>query len=284
MLDLLLDEEDDTNENARTKLAKATPEVQSEIVNELLEKLDDLEETDLALAALASTGVPKAWKHLRERAKDEDEDVRETLADALGLAKGDRPEAVDLAIEMCADEGTIVPDNALGALTLLASPRAIQPLLALENPNVPMLVDALIACSKDATDVSAVVERFDEWLDEIVHKHEGYQGACGLGPRASALVPKLTERLQAEKDWDKMHATCALHAITGERKYLDEMLKALGSKKADPRVIASSRLLDLGEAVLPDLMELMKSGNAAQKKETQSILARLERRAARADD
>lgn len=280
MLDLLLDEEDDTNEHARTKLAKATPEVQGEIVNELLEKLDDLDEVDLALAALASTGVAKAWKHLRERAKDEDEDVRETLADALGLAKGERPEAVELAIQLCEDEGDIVPDNALGALTLLASPSAIQPLLALEKPNVPMLVDALVACSKDATDVSAVVERFSEWLD-TVHKHEGYQGACGLGPRASALIPKLTERLEAEKDWDQMHATCALHAITGERKYLDAMLKALGGKKADPRVIAASRLLDLGEAVLPDLMELMNSGNPGQKKETQVILAKLERRAAR---
>jgi hypothetical protein len=282
MLEELLDEDEDVNSKAREKLAASDSEEQSAIVKELLEQLDELDDTDLAIAALASTGDAAAWKYLKKLADSDDEDAKETFADALGDAKGENRQLFDMLFQLCEDDGEIVKDNALDALETIGSPKAIPRLLELSDPNVPKLTEVLIACSKDATDVGPVVERFAEWLDSTVHVHQGHEGARGLGARAKALAPKLEKLLDATKDWDRAHATCSLHAITGERKYLDLVLKDLGDKKADPRVIAGEYLKDLGGSVLAELKELEQSGNAAQKKQIPGIIKIIERRMQRA--
>jgi HEAT repeat protein len=209
---------------------------------------------------------------------DADEETRESLTDALGQAKGESRQLLDLLFQLCVDDGEIVKDNALDALETIASPKAIPRLLELEDPNIPKLVDVLLACSKDATDVAPVVARFEEWLDSTIHVDEGHQGARGLGARAKAMIPKLEELSTAKKDWHRMHAICSLHAVTGERKYLDLVFKGLGEKKADPRVIAGEYLKELGEPVLAELKELAEKGNAGQKKHAPVIIKIIERR------
>lgn len=282
MLEQLLDDDEDVNAKAREQLAASDASQQAKVVKEILAQLGELDDTDLAVSALASTSDAAAWKRLKELAGSDDEDARENFTTALGEAKGENRQLFDLLFQLCEDDGEIVKDNALDALETIGAPQAIPRLLELEDPNVPKLVEVLLACSKDATDVGPVVERFEEWLDSTVHAHPGHEGARGLGPRAKALVPKLAELLKSKKDWDRMHATCTLHAITGEREYLDLILKALGDKKADPRVIAGEYLKDLGEPMLAELKELEKNGSAGQKKHIPGIIKVIERRMARA--
>ncbi len=277
----LLSEDDDVAGAARARLAAASPKQQTEIVEQLLAKLGTLDDLEPLLTALASTRVPAAWKELDKRARSKNADERESVLEAISYSVQDPPipDAIRIASALLGDPEYSIHDDALDALEHIASPEAIPALLALKDPNVPKLVDALVACGKNATDASAVVARLSEWLDGGKHANYGYEGCSGLGAKAVALVPKLEKLRASPKAWEMMHATCALQAITGDRRYLDEMVLGLGHKSADARIIAKLRLEEMGPPVVVDVEEAAANGkNQRQRGEATKVLQSIRRK------